>query len=404
MYMSNPSPTRSLLVISSVIILVATTTYIISLFARGYQINFQGKPSFKSTGILSATSSPKAASVYINDRLMTATDDTLNLPPDEYTIRIVKDGYLPWEKTIKIKNETVYQTNAQLYRSVPDLKPITLTGAINPSYSLDSNKIVYSVASSSAERDNGLYLIELTDSSPIPINRSAPRQIAPDFPNVNWSHFTFTFSPNSRQILAQSKNNGPSYLLELDSSITQSKLMDVTAKLPLIKEDWDKQSALIIASKITKLPKSVQDLVATDSSKNISFSTSDEKVLYLAKKDGQIPDHIISPPPAQSTQPQHRDVKAGNYYVYDLIDDTNFLIGSQNDISSPVWLPNSNNIIFIENEKIIVVEYDSTNKETLFAGNFNKDVVYPWSDGSRIILLTSAYIGIPDNLYSVTIR
>lgn len=402
--MSNPSPTRSLLMIGSVVLFVATSTYVISLFARGYQINLQGTPSFKSTGILSATSSPKAASVYINDRLMTATDDTLNLPPDEYTIRIIKDGYLPWEKTIKIKNETVYQTNAQLYRSVPDLKPITLTGAINPSHSIDDNKIVYSVASSSAQRDNGLYLIELTDSNPIPLNRSAPRQIAPNFPNIDWSHFSFSFSPNSREILAQSINDGPSYLLQIDSTITQNKLMDVTARLPIIKEDWDKQLSLIIASKIAKLPKSIQNLAATESSKNISFSTSDEKILYLAEKDGQIEDHIINAPPAQSNQPQHRDVKTGNYYVYDLVDDTNFLIGSQANILNPVWLPNSNNIVFVENNKIFVIEYDATNKQALFGGSFNKDVVYPWSDGSRIILLTSAYKGIPDNLYSVTIR
>ena len=74
-----------------VLILVIGGTFAISFFARGYQISTKGKISFLATGIISATSKPKAASVYINNKLITATDYTINLPPDEYTIKIVKD-------------------------------------------------------------------------------------------------------------------------------------------------------------------------------------------------------------------------------------------------------------------------------------------------------------------------
>jgi len=375
----------------------------ISIYARGYKLNIKEGISLKSTGILSATSKPKGASVYINDRLLTATDDTINLSPDEYTIKIAKDGYLPWQKTVQIKKEIVYQTDTQLYRSSPDLKPITLTGAINPTSNKDLTKIVYSVASASASKDNGLYLIELTGNAII-INRNIPRQISQNFPNVDWSKFSFVFSPDSRQILATNKTNNTSYLLPTDTPITQKNLLDVTLRLSLIKEDWNNQSGQLIASKLDLLPKELRDLVSTDSAKYTTFSSSEDKVLYLAKNDSKVPENITTPAPAKSTQAQSRDIKKGNYYVYDIKDDTNFLIGSSDKISNPFWLPNSSSVIFVNDQKIKVVEYDATNEQTLFAGNFNKDSVYPWADGNKIVTLTSLYSGSPENLYAIVIR
>ncbi|MEI8068156.1 MAG: PEGA domain-containing protein [Candidatus Shapirobacteria bacterium] len=401
--MNNSSTKKSIFIIFFVLLFITGSTYMISIYARGYKLNIKEGISLKSTGILSATSKPKGASVYINDRLLTATDDTINLSPDEYTIKIAKDGYLPWQKTVQIKKEIVYQTDTQLYRSSPDLKPITLTGAINPTSNKDLTKIVYSVASASASKDNGLYLIELTGNAII-INRNIPRQISQNFPNVDWSKFSFVFSPDSRQILATNKTNNTSYLLPTDTPITQKNLLDVTLRLSLIKEDWNNQSGQLIASKLDLLPKELRDLVSTDSAKYTTFSSSEDKVLYLAKNDSKVPENITTPAPAKSTQAQSRDIKKGNYYVYDIKDDTNFLIGSSDKISNPFWLPNSSSVIFVNDQKIKVVEYDATNEQTLFAGNFNKDSVYPWADGNKIVTLTSLYSGSPENLYAIVIR
>jgi hypothetical protein len=402
--MSNPSNKKSLTIILSVVALIVGGTFLISIIARGYQLNFKNLKSgsiLQATGILSATSNPKAASVFIDDRLVTATDDTLNLSPGQYTIKISKDGYLPWQKTIQIKKETVYQSNAQLFRSVSDLRPITLSGAINPIMSPDGSKIIYAVASASASLDNGLYQIALNDSI-IPLGQNLPRQLAPNFPNIDWSKFTFSFSPNSRQVLANFKDTH--YLISLDSPITLKNIQDVTARLSLIKEDWQNQSLQMTLAKLDHVPAEIKNLVSTDSAKNISLSPSEDKIFYLAKTDGQVKENIVSPPPAQSTQTQTRQVKKGNFYVYDLKDDTNFLIGNNSALLNPLWLPNSNDIVFIEDNKIKVIEYDGTNKQILFAGNFNKDTVFPWSDGSKIVTLTSAYIGAPENLYSISIR
>lgn len=401
--MANPSDKKSLIIISSVLFLIISSTYFISIFARGYQVDFKGTPSLKATGIISVTSKPKSASVYINDKLTTATDDTLNLPPGEYQVKIAKDGYLPWQKTFKVKKELVYQTDAQLYRSVPDLKPLTLSGAINPTVSPDGTKIIYAVASASASRDNGLYLIQLNDNLLL-LNRNIPKQIATNTSSIDWAKFTFTFSPNSASVLAFNPVTDTNYQLLLESTITPTKLIDITLKLISIQDEWANQSNQIITGKIGAIPPELKPLVSTDSAKNFSLSTTEDKILYLAKADGTLPDHIIPPPPAQRTQVQTRQIKKDNYYVYDLKDDTNFLLGSKDNIFEPYWLPNSDNVVYVDDDSIKVTDYDATNLQTLFAGNFDKNIVIPWTDGSRIVTFTTAYKGSQENLYTITIR
>ena len=396
------SDKKSLIIILFVVLFVVGATYGISFFARGYQISTNGKIGFLATGIISATSKPKGASVYINDRLITATDDTINLTPDEYNLKIVKDGYLPWQKNIQIKKELVYQSDTQLFRSAPDLKPITLTGAINPAVSPDGSRVIFSVASASASKDNGLYLLELSDS-PLFLAKNSAKQLSSNLQNLDWAKFTFTFSPNSRQILAKNIISNVNYLINLDTNTDYKNLYDATPRLSLIKEEWKTQEQQIIKSKIERIPAEIQAFISTDSAKNIVFNSDENKILYISQKDGDLKKDIISPPPAQSTQSQSRDIKKDNYYVYDLKDDTNFLIGPKT-IYNLNWLANSNNLIYIEDQKIQTVEYDNTNKQTLFAGNFNKDAVYTWLDGNKIITLTAPYNNAQENLYSISIR
>jgi hypothetical protein len=124
---------KTIIILSSVLIVVGALTYLATLLTRGYRPNLQNPGlGFAPTGLLVANSDPKGASVYIDGKLATATDDTLNLSPGEYEIKIEKDGYLPWQKNLTIKKEVVRQTNATLFKSNPYLSPLTNTGAINP--------------------------------------------------------------------------------------------------------------------------------------------------------------------------------------------------------------------------------------------------------------------------------
>lgn len=402
--MSQHKDKKSLLVIFSVFSLVIVGTYLVTLLARGYQPHIsQTGISLKSSGLLSATSKPKGASVYLDNKLITATDDTINLSPGEYLLKIAKDGYFPWQKNILIKKETVFQSDAQLFRSSPDLRPITQAGAINPTVSPDYSRVVYAVASASANSDNGLYLIEIVNS-PLALIKSSPRQISPNYPNIDWSTASFVFSPDSRQILASFKQSNTNYLLNLDSPIDSSVLVDVTYKLSTIKNDWLNKEQELVKAKIERLPEAVQAVVATESSKDILISFDDSKVLYLSSGSFSIPNVINSPPPAKSTQAEDRNLKPNHYYVYDVKDDTNFLIGSKSVVHSPFWLYGSSNLIYIDGQSVIGIDYDSANRHILFSGQVNSNIIFPWADGTKIGILTPAYSGSTENLYAVTIR
>jgi hypothetical protein len=398
------NPTRRSLIISiSVSCFILISTYLISLFARGYRFSLKKSFTLSPTGIISTVSRPKGASVYIDNKLTTATDDTINLPPGVYDLKISKDGFLPWQKTITVKPETVYQADIQLFSSVPDLKPITITGAINPNINGDNSKIVYAVASASATKDNGLYLIE-SSTLPLSLLRSDSKQLSPNTTTINWSDFTYTFSPNSRQILAANLETNVNYLISLDSPVSSQKLTNVTDNLEDIYTEWQTQTSLIINTKLNGIPEEIKPLIATESSQYLQFSSDDNKILYLAQKDGQITPDIITPPPAQSTQTQERQIQSGNYYVYDIKDDTNFLIDSKDNLSQISWLPNSSSLVFIQDQDLKVIDYDGTNKQTIFSEHFDTNCVAPWSDGNKIIILTSAYPSASKNLYAISIR
>lgn len=402
--MSHQSNKKSLLIIFFVLFFVTSGTAMISFIARGYTINISNIRNgsvINASGLLSATSKPKGASVYINDRLFTATDDIINLTPGDYLIKIIKDGYLPWQKQVRIKKELVVQTDAQLFRSVSDIKPLTLTGAINPSVNHDGTKIIYSVASASASKDNGLYLLD-TINNPLPLSRNQPRQVAPNYSYLDWSKFKFTFSPNSKTILAT--GNNVTYHIPLDQPFFPKMLVDATYQMNLINEDWEKQLIQINQPKIDKIPLQLKAVVSTESAKHISFSANEEKLLYLAKNNLQLPINIISPPPIQNIQAQTRNIESGNWYVYDLKEDTNFLIGNSHTLTNIAWIANSDNLMFVRENTIKVADYDNTNQHILFSGNINYESVTPWADGNKIVILTSNYSGGQENLYTITIR
>jgi len=80
---------RLLITLISGSLLLAGTLIAIQ-FAKGYRFSRQG--ILQGTGLLAANSFPNGAQVYVNGKLSTATDNTLNLDPGEYDVEIKKDG------------------------------------------------------------------------------------------------------------------------------------------------------------------------------------------------------------------------------------------------------------------------------------------------------------------------
>jgi hypothetical protein len=70
------------------------------------------------------------------------------------------------------------------------------------------------------------------------------------------------------------------------------------------------------------------------------------------------------------------------------------------------WFPNSVHIIRHTATNISISEYDNSNNVTVYSGPFDGVFVYPWPNGSRLIIRTNFNQGpmVPINLYTLNLK
>ena len=200
------------------------------------------------------------------------------------------------------------------------------------------------------------------------------------------------------------------YLIATDRFTPTDQLGDVSLRLDLILEEWHQEEQEELALKLKKVPEAMVK-IATSSAKMITFSPDEERFFYLATDSAKIPENLIPHPPARSTQPEEREIKPDNVYVYDLKEDTNFRLGTAEELGiseekAPIYWLNDRHLLFIDQEKseIKIIEADATNKQTIYAGPFENSYVFPSPSGKSLIILTSLHPDSPGNLYEVRVR
>lgn len=405
------------------------------LYGKGYRFGSDfGKPKLQGTGLLVATSQPDGSQVFINGHLTTATNNTLNLPPDTYNIKIVKEGYFPWEKKIKVQKEVVSVTGALLFASAPKLESITEIGVSNPVIDPSGIKIAYTVASQSA-RKNGVYVLDMA-SRPILTLQSASTQIVDDTEN-SFSQAKLTWSPDGKELLAtitdSQEPESPTIYLLKPSGFNQNP-QDVTETIESILQVFEKEKENKEKSRIDGLNSKVKKII-NESFNVLSWSVDETKILYTASSSANLPLVIDPPLIGTDSTPQERSIQKDSLYVYDIKEDKNYRI----DIGKPVpslsrdlklsseagsrfageivrqladqasqplsWLPDSRHLLFVANGKISIMEYDGANNTVIYAGHFIDNYAFPWPDGSKIVILTNlGNTNIAPNLYTIGLK
>jgi hypothetical protein len=394
------------------LIVVGSLGYIVTLYARGYRFDLKTF-RFSPNGILVIKSDPNGASVYINGDLKTATDATLPLPPGIYDVEIRKEGFFSWQKRLTIEKEIVTSIATSLFRSVPSLSPITFLGCSNPITSTDQSKIAFEVLPSSVPNEPdkaGLWILE-TLNLPLGFTRD-PRQIT----DGNLIGASWEFSPSGREILLTTKNG----VFQLDTSTftPQNKRVNVSSKKETILSQWDQEKSTKLAAQIKNLPPEMTDIL-TRKAQSISFSPDENMILYTASGSATIPDNLIKPLPGSSTQKQERTIKDGQTYVYDIKEDRNFLITESQVIidNSPSpelknliiptlrWFPTSKHLLFAEDGKVTIMDYDGTNRQVVYSGNYVAPNAFSFVNTGKILILTNLGAdSTPPNLYSLTLK
>lgn len=418
-------------------------------YARGYRLNF-GKQEVTSTGILVATSSPDAAKIFINGELYGVTNSNITLPPGDYHVELKKEGYSTWATDLKLKGELVMRADGILFPQNPSLSPLTSLGIVKAFYYEKSNNVILLADSGEAAdvpaelAKDGIYFLDNARrqlSLFNPLKLLVAKRLFPV--GVNFADATISMSPDQKEMLFEVGTR--TYLLSTTEETTD--LIDVTKSKAAVLAVWKtKQEADL--KKVLETFKKPFPLIASTSFDIISFSPDETKILYVAKQATTIP-KILNPGLVSINQrPQSRDIQVGHVYIYDKKEDTNYELTPPQSIadlitnvtinppaastrvnplpslittiampdlgmsqnatalaSKLIWYPDSKHIIMRETNKITVVDYDNSNKQTVYSGPIESDFISITTDGRLLILanLNPQTNKLPD-VYAVGIR
>ena len=401
-------PKYRLIIFLITITIVLLFGTLFSLYARGYRFNSKNY-KLDPNGLLVLKSNPDSAQIYLNGDLKTATNATVPLSPGTYDVNVRKEGFLEWKKRLTIEKEIVTEATAHLFKSAPSLTAITFESVENPTPSHDFTKIAYIVPSTTSNSDSsGLWVIENLN---LPIGWARePRRVT----DGNLTGSTFIWSNDDRQILLTTAKS--TYLLDSSTFTPQAQRVNVAGLKDDYLATWKESDIKQKTSQITNVPDQLQDLLSRKASALI-FSPDEDMVLYTASAEADLRENLIPKLPGSSTQKEDRNIEAGRTYVYDIKEDRNFLVDDHSDDLQIeggfsdgfkrrlMWYPSSRNLILAEGEKVIIMDYDGTNHQTVFSGSYASPNVFPTLSLDRLIILTNfGATSTPPNLYSLTIK
>lgn len=394
------------------LILIAIIAGAAIFLAKGYRYQTD-TGTFAGTGIISVTSVPDQASVYLDGHLTTATDDNItSLPPKNYKVRIVKEGYIPWEKDIPVQQGLVSEIKATLYRSIPTIYPITYSGVDYALLSPDSLKLMYVIPNGlegglAAERKSGIWVWVMSSQNGLGIGTGEQQRQIVQSNGVDYSQAKYRWSPDSSQIFVDL----PDRKLLLDTNGLNDVPRDITATYQATLKSWDETEAQTRLTKLAQIDNAALRKTASDSA-SLKWSPDDTRILY---SDAE-----------------------GNYKLNDLA------LGKEYELpkaSHYAFLPDSDHLVMIEREatelrsdgatvgksnttpkpspsgnltikeqfaqtRISIIEIDGTNKAEIYYGSVEPNVVVPWPDNSRLVVISSlpTQTASQPNLYGINLK
>ena len=360
---------RFLITIVTVVIITVVAGIAI-LLAKGYTFSPKEKRII-GTGIITVSSEPDAASVFVDGHLTTATNATISsLPPKTYSIRLTKEGFIPWEREVPVKEGLVTALKVTMYPAIPTIYPLTFTGVASPILSPDGSKLSFVVpvaTGSAATKKSGVWVWTMVKNQPIAFARSSePHQIANNS-IADFSNATLKWSPDSKQVLVTLTNSN----FLLDSDNLNSEPRDITAILQATLDSWEDD---------TKAKETIR--IEAIKNKNLRKIASDSAILVWSPDETKF---------------------MVDTRVYDLDDGKEYSLPAA---KAHIWLPDSAHIVLVGETEISIVDFDGTNKAVIYAGNFKDNFVFPWPDSSRLVIISSfpTPTASQPNFYGINLR
>lgn len=399
---------RFLFTILSLVVIVVIAGIAIFL-AKGYRYQPE-TGTFSGTGIISVSSIPDQASVYLDGHLTTATNDNISsLPPKTYKVRIVKEGYIAWEKDIEVTQGLVSEIKATLFRSIPTIYPITYSGVDLAVLSPDNLKLMYIIPNgleggAVAEKKSGIWVWVMDNPGGIGLGGGEVQRQLVQSGGVDYSKASYRWSPDSTQIFVDL----PERKLLLDINRLNDIPRDITANYQATLKSWDETEN---KNKLTKLEQ-ITDLNLRKTASNsglLKWSPDETKVLYT-DPEGNFKLNDLS------SKKNYDLPKASNYAF---LTDSKHLVMVERDVKkesegskASKGSEESNGVMVttikdrFAQTRISIIEIDGTNKAEIYYGLVEPDIVVPWPDGSRLVVISSlpTQTASEPNMYGINLK
>jgi hypothetical protein len=377
-----------------VAILILGSTTLLYLFLAGWRPDFTFSttetPTFdvKQTGMISAKSNPQGANVYLDGKLLTATNNTLSgIQPGKHNLRIVRNGYVDWEKEIEVFPELVTDITAVLITQTPRIEPLTNTGAKTPTLSYSQERIAFF---SKDTESPGVWVQDLSGST-LNIFRNSAKNILKDNNFVTYSNGNaLTWSPEEDELLIE-LDNSKFYLLDINTNnvtpVTKPNELKNTWKNRLDQKRLDFISQLNLPVEIVKIASEENTLWSPDNKKFLYRIEDGERYIYKIY-------NMEKPLP-----------------VGEQVETTVFEYSKTSEQPKISWYSDSFHLILTEfyqeeekKGKISIIRIDGTNKIEIYNNTLYSDSVYSTPGGDKLIILTSFKSNGQTDLYTLGIK
>ena len=390
----------------SIAVLVFTIAAGAIFWARGFKPDL--KKGIERTGLLVITSTPTAASVFLDGRLTAATDTNIAyLDPKTYKIRIEKEGYSAWEKYVDVVADLAVEIKVLLFPVAPGIKPLTTAGASNPALCPDGTKIAYGTAG----ENGGLFLLPMSDR-PFPF-RQGPRLLVKNQANFDFSKAIFVWGPDSKELIAQFFDDEGKTVANIfiDSDKKDQQITDITASLNAALSGWQVEITQRAQTLALLAPKEVIEATGEAKPALQNQKAEAEKLSVPMLGLPQVGTNIINYfPTGLVFSPDEEKIlfrnKDGKYKIFDIKDKRESTLPEFENLIGISWYPDSTHLVITEENRISIIEADGLNKMTVFSGNFVNGFVFANPAGSGLVILTALTQGegIPANLYEINLK
>lgn len=297
-------------------IFIIVGTVFVWMYAYGYRFSLEGT-TFEKTGVLSIESNPTWANIFLDGENKGQTSKTIgSIKEGSYQVRVEKENYQTWQKTLPIRAELSTPTNAFLF-----LSNATKT---------NSQSITGNVKGIVLSQNNDHYFVETSNT--IETVATTPSLIATPTTQKTFNVYDYKINRNFWDF-----GDNPTLVFSL--TIPATDLMTVTpsenGEFLLITEKTDAKATdrklyLVKTNTTQAIPEEVnlksysqysidwaldsKHLILESSTEILSYDVNSKAIVVLLRKDATENN--------STSDIKWKTDKSGNFYYVDLVKDT----------------------------------------------------------------------------------